>query len=276
LGLFRCRTASPSGRGCQPCPSSILGPAIAGPTVGDFTIENTSWLWMFYGTSIVGGITQVADVFLLQETFDPSLLQTKSRKLRRITGNSAYHTKFDKEEVGIKLRSALVWPCRLLLTQPIVQVLALYSAYVYGLTYLTLSTFPDLWSEADHYHEPIGLGSLSYLSFSLVLGFALASELPARVNARVYLSFAKRPGLQVYIVDAYTRYAASTMAAIYLLRSVTGMWFLLFALHMFRRLNYGWGNSLLVFISIVIGFPRPALLWYYGAAWKRSPFAAGA
>jgi hypothetical protein len=83
-------------------------------------------------------------------------------------------------------------------------VLALYSAYVYGLAYLTLSTFPDLWSEADRYHEPIELGSLSYLSFSLVLGFALVSQLPARVNARVYLSFTKRAGLQVYIVDAYT------------------------------------------------------------------------
>lgn len=308
----------------------LLGPAI-GPIVGGFIIENTSWRWMFYATSIADGVIQAAGIFLLQETFAPSLLQTKARKLRQTTGNSAYHTEFDGEEVGSKLRVALVRPCRLLLTQPIVQVVALYSAYVYGVMYLMLSTFPDLWSGENRYHESISLGALNYIS--LALGFTLGSQLPARVNDRVYLALSKRPGqkgcpefrvppmvlgsvlvpiglliygwsaqalthwivpnlgamtfaigsimvfqgIQVYVVDAYTRYAASAMAAASLLRSLTGMGFPLFAPYMFEKLDYGWGNSLLAFISIAIGFPAPILLWYFGADLrKRSTFAAGA
>jgi hypothetical protein len=45
---------------------------------------------------------------------------------------------------------------------------------------------------------------------------------------------------------------------------------------MYDALHYGWGNSLLGFIAIGLGWPAPVLLWKYGEKLrKKSTFAAG-
>ena len=82
--------------------------------------------------------------------------------------------------------------------------------------------------------------------------------------------------IQAYVVDAYSRYAASGMAAIQVLRSLAGFGFPLFAPAMYNALGYGWGNSLLAFVAIIIGVPAPLMLWKYGAVLReKSRFAAG-
>ena len=82
--------------------------------------------------------------------------------------------------------------------------------------------------------------------------------------------------MQVYIVDAYTQYAASAIAAATVLRSLAGFGFPLFAPYMYQALDYGWGNSLLGFMAIGIGWPGPFLLWKYGKTLReKSTFAAG-
>lgn len=82
--------------------------------------------------------------------------------------------------------------------------------------------------------------------------------------------------IQTYVVDAYTRYAASAIGAVTVLRSLAGFGFPLFAPTMYNNLGYGWGNSLLGFVALGIGIPAPILLWFYGEALrKKSKFAAG-
>lgn len=71
--------------------------------------------------------------------------------------------------------------------------------------------------------------------------------------------------MQAYVIDAYRRYVASASAASQCLRNVAGFAFPLFAPAMYHRLGYGWGNSILAFISILIAWPAPFLLWMYGA-----------
>lgn len=81
---------------------------------------------------------------------------------------------------------------------------------------------------------------------------------------------------QAYIFDAYTKYAASATAATMVLRSLAGFGFPLFAPVMYNSLDYGWGNSLLGFLSIVIGIPAPILFWKYGEILRlKSPFGRG-
>ena len=201
-------------------------------------------------------------------------------------------------------------------------------AYLYGLMYLVLSTFPPLWT--DNYHENLGIGGLNYIS--LGLGFFLGSQVCAPLNDRIYRWFRARNNgegkpefrvpimnagsflvpvglfiygwtaqykvhwigpnigaavfamgmiigfqcIQTYLVDAYTRYAASAVAASTVLRSLAGFGFPLFAPYMYAKLNYGWGNSLLGFIAIALGIPAPLLLWTFGQRLReRSKFAAG-
>lgn len=228
------------------------------------------------------------------------------------------------------LRASLVRPFRLLATQPIVQVLAVYMAYMYGMMYLMLSTFPALWTSPDHYNESVGIGGLNYVS--LGLGFWLGSQICAPLNDRIYRRLTARNNgvgkpeyrcplivlgatltpiglfiygwtaqyrthwmgpnvgaclfaagvivsfqcIQTYIVDSYTRFAASALAAATVLRSLAGFGFPLFAPSLYEALDYGWGNSLLAFIAIGIGGPAPFLLARYGEKLRKmSPYAAG-
>ncbi|RMD39803.1 hypothetical protein DV735_g5322, partial [Chaetothyriales sp. CBS 134920] len=55
-----------------------------------------------------------------------------------------------------------------------------------------------------------------------------------------------------YLVDAYTRYAASAIAANTVLRSLGGALLPIFGRPMYEKLGYGWGNSLLAFIAIAM------------------------
>ncbi|KAL8728861.1 MAG: hypothetical protein Q9166_005101 [cf. Caloplaca sp. 2 TL-2023] len=307
----------------------LLGPAI-GPIAGGFVTENTTWRWTFYTTSIADALIQLSGLFFLRETYPPKLLHVKANKLRRETGNEELHTEYEHPERSLftVLETAIIRPFRLLGTQLIVQVLAFYASYLYGLMYLVLSTFPVLWTE--QYHESVGIGGLNYISMGL--GFTLGAQVFSPLNDRIYRILKQKnddlgkpefrvpimvPGsilvpiglliyawtsqnhthwigpnmgvcifatgaiagfqsVQTYLVDAYTRFAASAIAAATVLRSLAGFGFPLFAPYMYQKLDYGWGNTLLALIAIGLGIPAPILLWTYGEKLrKKSPFAAG-
>lgn len=309
----------------------LLGPAI-GPIAGGFIAEKTTWRWVFYSTSIAAGAVQIMGLFFLPETYAPIILGKRAAQLRCETGDSTYQTETERENKDISdlLRSSLIRPFRLLTTQPIVQILALYMAYVYGTMYLTLATFPTLWTSPEYYGESQGIGGLNYISMGL--GFLLGSQICAPLIDRIYRYLKHRYGdvgrpefrvpllavaafcmpvglfiygwtaeahchwiapnigigifsvgcivafqcIQTYIVDSYTRYAASALAAAAFLRSIAGFSFPLFAPYMFNALRYGWGNSVLAFVSIGIGIPVPILLWHFGQTLRKaSPFASG-
>ncbi|RAK89211.1 putative efflux pump antibiotic resistance protein [Aspergillus costaricaensis CBS 115574] len=309
----------------------LLGPAV-GPIAGGFIAENTTWRWVFYATSIADGVIQVAGLFFLQETYAPIILKKRAKKLRKETADTNYQTEFERQNktFGQVMRAALIRPFRLLSTQPIVQALAAYMAYIYGTMYLVLSTFPSLWTSPEYYNESTGIGGLNYIS--LGLGFWLGSQICAPLNDRIYRRLkGKNNGvgkpefrvpllfvgaflipaglfiygwtaqthchwivpnigaclygmgniisfqcLQTYIVDSYTRFAASALAAVACMRSLAGFGFPLFAPYMYQALDYGWGNSLLAFIAIALGVPAPVFLWKFGEKLRKmSTYAAG-
>lgn len=81
---------------------------------------------------------------------------------------------------------------------------------------------------------------------------------------------------QTYVVDAYSRYAASATGAAAFVRTIAGFAFPLFADSLYKSLGLGWGNSLLGFVSLGLGIVAPVLLWFYGE-WLRakSTYCAG-
>ena len=70
----------------------------------------------------------------------------------------------------------------MLATQPIIQVIAVYLAYLFGLFYLILSTFPNVWQGL--YEESVGVGGLNYLS--LGIGFFIGAQTAAQLIGRIY------------------------------------------------------------------------------------------
>lgn len=74
-----------------------------------------------------------------------------------------------------------------------------------------------------------------------------------------------------YLVDAYTVYSASVLAASAILRCLFGALLPLAGNAMFDALGVGWGNSLLGFISLAF-LPMPLILYVYGERIRQSPF----
>ncbi|KAK2751318.1 hypothetical protein FQN55_001053 [Onygenales sp. PD_40] len=309
----------------------LLGPAV-GPIAGGFITKHTSWRWAFHATSIADAVIQIAGLFLLEETYGPKILGAKVARLRKSTGDDTLYSEYDHpEKTGSAiLRNAMVRPFILLFTQPIIQVMAVYMAFLYGLMYLVLSTFASLWASPAFYNQSIDISGLNYIS--LGIGFFVGSQACAQANDYVYRSLKERndgvgkpefripllsiaavlipaglfiygwgahyrthwivPNIgtcvlsagiivgfqcqQTYIVDAYSRYAASGLASATVLRSLAGFGFPLFAPYMYAKLGMGWGNSLLGFLGVVFGWPAPWLLWKFGEKLrKKSPYAAG-
>ncbi|KAJ5261256.1 MFS multidrug transporter [Penicillium angulare] len=308
----------------------LLGPAL-GPIAGGFIAENVTWRWVFWSVSILDGVVQIAGLYFLRETYAPRLLGNRAKRLTKETGE-AHHTETDLTKVTLseKLSSSIVRPFRLLTTQPIVQVLAVYMAYIYGLMYLMLSTFPTLWTSEEYYNESSGIGGLNYISIGV--GFWGGSQFCAPMIDRIYRILKARNNgvgkpefriplmsiaaillptglfiygwtaeyrchwiapnigaaifgmgvimafqcIQTYMVDTYTRFAASALAAGAFLRALAGFGFPLFAPYIYASLHYGWGNSVLGFIGIAIGIPAPIFLWKFGEKLRtKSPYAAG-
>lgn len=71
--------------------------------------------------------------------------------------------------------------------------------------------------------------------------------------------------IQMYLVDTYTRYAASASAVACFLRSIAALTFPLFAPALFEKLGYGRGCTVLGSITLGLGLPAVILLWRYGA-----------
>lgn len=120
----------------------------------------------------------------MEESYAPRILLQKARKARKDTGKHELHTAWEKQgnnSVGQMLARSLSRPFLILGTKVIVQILALYMAYIYGLLYLIISTFPVLWQE--QYGERVDIGGLNYIS--LTIGFFIGTQLCANLNSKV-------------------------------------------------------------------------------------------
>ena len=74
---------------------------------------------------------------------------------------------------------------------------------------------------------------------------------------------------QQYLVDAFTLYAASAVAANTVLRSIVGGVLPLAGLNMYEALGFGWGNSLIAFISLAM-VPIPFAFYIFGERVRKS------
>ena len=108
------------------------------------------------------------DLFFLEETYPPVILISKASELRRRTKNWGIHAK--QEEIEIDFRELITKnfsrPMRLLVTEPIVLLLSIYMAFIYGLLYLFLTAYPIVFQEI-HGMSP-GVGGLPY--FGMITG----------------------------------------------------------------------------------------------------------
>jgi len=139
-----------------------LGPPIAptiAPIIAGFISLRTTWRWVMWVLVFATGFTLVLGIVVLEETFPPTILGRKAKKLRKETGNQELRTIFEITEEGEslwhKVGKNLIRPAKLLGGNPIVFVLSLYMALTYGKS----MNLPLI--------ERISLSALHYLPTSL-------------------------------------------------------------------------------------------------------------
>ncbi|KAL8674930.1 MAG: hypothetical protein Q9168_000633 [Polycauliona sp. 1 TL-2023] len=147
----------------------FTGPLLA-PFIGGFIIMNPAlgWRWTEYIVSIMGFLAFGLDLLFLEETYPPIVLEQKASMLRRRTLNWGIHAK--QEEIEVDFRELVTKnfsrPLRLLVTEPIVLLLSIYMAFIYGLLYLFLTAYPIVFQQI-HGFSP-GVGGLPF--FGMILG----------------------------------------------------------------------------------------------------------
>lgn len=167
---------------------SLLGVAV-GPIIGGFIVAGTTWRWIFWSTSIFQAIMTLASVPIFQETYAPLILFRKARRLRTQSGDHRYHTTNEKLVEGRSafwvLRWSLSRPIRLLLFHHIIQIQACLSGLSYGILYLVLSSYSDLWTST--YHESVSTSGLHYISVCVgeVIGAQIGGFLMDHIFARL-------------------------------------------------------------------------------------------
>ncbi|KAG5417940.1 hypothetical protein I9W82_004268 [Candida metapsilosis] len=144
------------------------GPMLA-PILGGFIVKNRSlgYRWTSYISAFIGCLALFMNTFLLQETHHPVLLARKAELLRRKTGNWGIFA--PHEEVSLNLseiaKNNIMRPLRLLFTEPIVFLVSIYNAFIYGMLYAFLTVIPLVFG--GRYHWSQGVAELPYLSMLL-------------------------------------------------------------------------------------------------------------
>lgn len=307
----------------------FLGPSI-GPIIGGFLAMTKGWRWVEGLLAIFSGAVWIVTAFLLPETYAPVLLRRRAERLSKLTGK-VYVSRLDAERgrssFGTVLLVSLSRPWKLLLREPIVLLLSIYMAIIYGTLYMLFDAFPIVFQEVRGWNQ--GVGGLSFIG--VMVGMLLAmpcivfdNHRYAKASARyggfappelrlvacmfaaialpiglfwfawtnfpsihwIVCIIAAAPfgwgmvlafvGIMNYLVDAYTIYAASVLAANSVLRSVFGAVFPLFTTYMFRNLGIHWASSIPAFLALVC-VPMPFAFYHFGHAIRmRCKYAAEA
>lgn len=115
----------------------FLGPAI-GPLVGGFLGEGKGWRWLYWLQLILSGVVWLLITFTMPETYTPTLLAQRAKKLRKTENDQRYVTEYDLDArpIGERLRLVLIRPFQLLFLEPIVLFLSIYMSVLYGLLYM--------------------------------------------------------------------------------------------------------------------------------------------
>lgn len=298
----------------------LTGSAV-GPIIGGFVVENSTWRWMFWATTILQATLELASLPVFHESYAPVLLRRRAEKLRKETGDPRYHAETERRESGRsavwKLSRSLSRPLRLLAFHPIIQIQAILEGINYGLLYFSLASFSALYVSA--YGESVSISGLHYIA--ICTGTISGAQLCGPLMDYIYKRLITRAGdsnvpelriplllpgalftpigfllygwaaekhlfwlvvdigaallslgmqifdttLGAYVMDAYPEHISSAAAATQVLRSLLAFAFPLFSNRLYDTLGYGWGNSLLAFLSIGIALPSTGVLWRFGA-----------
>jgi len=134
----------------------FIGPAI-GPLVGGFLADAAGWRWLYWIQLILGFVVWVLITFTVPETYAPTLLARRAKKLRKETGDAGHVTEqeLDTRTFSSRLGVFLIRPFQLLFRELIVLLISLYMSVLYGLLYMFFVAYPIVFQKGKGYSAGI-------------------------------------------------------------------------------------------------------------------------
>lgn len=124
--------------------------------------------------TIFTGVLWIVCSCTIPETYAPVLLRTRAAKLSEFTG-LVYVSKLDigKDRITVlgRLRISLSRPWKLLFLEPIVLLVSIYMAIVYGTLYMMFAAFPIIFQVNKGWSA--GLSGLAFLGIMVGMVFAI-------------------------------------------------------------------------------------------------------
>lgn len=294
----------------------FLGPTI-GPVVGGFMGETVGWRWVEGVMAIFTGVLWIFGSLAIPETYAPVILSRRAKELTKRTGK-VYVSSIEKQQgkvtPGAAFEKALSRPWVLLFLEPIVLLISIYMAILYGTLYMLFGAFPIVFEQNRGWSQGIGGLAFSGVAVGMICGVLYSifdNKRYARIEAEhngeappearlppaavgavaipigmFWFAWTNYPSIHWivciiacvpfgfgmvlvflacmnYLIDAYTIYAASVLAANSVLRSLFGAAFPLFTVQMFNKLGIHWASTIPAFLALICA-PFPFVFYKYG------------
>ena len=128
--------------------------------------------------AIFTGVLWLLGWLILPETYGPVLLRQRARRLSKVTGK-VYMSKADAEQgkstPGHAFATSLSRPWILLLREPIVLLLTIYMAIIYGTLYMCFAAYPIVYQEQRGWSQ--GIGGLAFIGVAVGMLIAMVYAL---------------------------------------------------------------------------------------------------
>lgn len=130
----------------------LFGPTI-GPIMGGFIAQRAGWRWVYWVLLIACACLSGGFLVVSKETNAAVLVRAKTRRLIKQTGREYLKSAYDAGKSSSELRVTSVLaigiarPFRMILSSPVLPLLALYLSFLFSLSYLIFTTVPALFIE---------------------------------------------------------------------------------------------------------------------------------
>jgi DHA1 family multidrug resistance protein-like MFS transporter len=135
----------------------------------------------------MGALALVLDIFILEETYQKTLLQKRAAWIRTETQNFAIHHVTEEETVDFNdlVKKHLVLPLKLLFLEPIVLLITIYTAFIYGILYLFLEAYPIVFAEKRGINEAVATLPYIGLIIGVLIGCGIVIAFEPRYNRKL-------------------------------------------------------------------------------------------
>ncbi|KAL7921906.1 MFS general substrate transporter [Trichoderma austrokoningii] len=259
------------------------GPAI-GPLIGGFSAMFKGWRWPLWEIVWMNLFMLVVMLCLLPETSAANLLMRRAKRLRKLAGDPRLQSQSEIDQQHLTaseiLVNALVRSIEIIIKDPAILFVNVYTAFFYGVYYTFFEVFPLLRLVLSHISAIFtdivpdniknGLREQEHRLVPALFGSIL---LQSGVVLFVIGMFWILQALFVYIPFSYPTYANSLFAGNCISRAAMVAGAIMYARPLFINLNVHEGVTLLAGLSVG-GIPGTFFLYKYGGKLRaRSKFA---